>query len=634
MLSVMKLLKTYLAAMSLLGMATLSSCTDWGEADPPAGNQKIAPMTKLYSCNFEYDSPENELSDCNLVVGEATSVVADDYLGSNVLHLDGGYVRMDNPFRGQSLQKGAAITFWVKTAETDLTSALFSVGTSVEKSDSARFYFTENSYLSYHKPGQLQSLDLNVNNPDNIKTGAIEGGDWHFVALQLNNTGYTLYVDGLKRSENTLYNTSSTSFNYSQLMQHITDAPYLFIGAGSETTLCASDFDDITCYANEITQKEWKRPNVSGGGDTPVEDNKVYVPVGTADCTAGWWTAFSDYFTIPANQSFHTSFINHTSGAGNWNNWNLCVSTAAERGADGYAEYFVIRSDAYGWGDSFAADGSFANEGYPTNDDEWGQFRENMEGAKVDMTVQRIGAQVKVTAIATSKNGTIYKEVFTATCGDGTNDINAFLICDGSYLQLDPSETFIGEAFQSGSYVVGATDFTSGFFTEKSRFYKFPNTISADRPYVIEFVNNTAGSGDNWNNWVLCCSTTENGADGYFENFVLRADAYGWFGAGGNTAQNSAGLDFTMTSGYNWDTFVSDLCGATCYMGFSRTGNSLKVVAKQRTAAGVDIPDYTFDFNSMREGDAGFFLTQEMASLDILKVGYFPYFDKIFKKAE
>ena len=52
------------------------------------------------------------------------------------------------------------------------------------------------------------------------------------------------------------------------------------------------------------------------------------------------------------------------------------------------------------------------------------------------MEIVRIGAEVNVDAIATAKNGTVYREMFHATCGDGNQDINAFLIVDGSYLEM------------------------------------------------------------------------------------------------------------------------------------------------------------------------------------------------------
>ena len=135
---------------------------------------------------------------------------------------------------------------------------------------------------------------------------------------------------------------------------------------------------------------------------------------------------------------------NHTSGGGNWNNWNLCVSTDDERAGGNYSEYFVIRSDAFGWGGSYAS-GKWDNEGYPANDDEWAEFRQNMEGAKVNMTISRSGTDIKVVAVETCTNGKVYIERFTAPCSDANEMLRAFLIVDGSYLVMDPAACYIGK---------------------------------------------------------------------------------------------------------------------------------------------------------------------------------------------
>lgn len=164
--------------------------------------------------------------------------------------------------------------------------------------------------------------------------------------------------------------------------------------------------------------------------------------IGAEDCSAAWWTEFSDYFQIPAGENLHLQFENHTSGDGNWNNWNICICTDADRNGEGYDEYLVLRSDYYGWGNSYSA-GTWSNEGYPADDDGWGEFRKDMEGATVVIDVQRNGASVTVTAVATAKNGKVYKESFVADCGDGTQTIRAFLIVDASHLKMDSSSCYL-----------------------------------------------------------------------------------------------------------------------------------------------------------------------------------------------
>lgn len=609
-----------------------TACTDWGDQDPAAGNQVYPERQVVNTYDFEYSDDKPEFSDM-VIHNEVCEVVNDDYLGSNVLHLNGtGAAKIANPFNNVKLQNGAAITFAVKVdcaegEEMDLKRPIFSFGS--DDAQGARFYFTPNGQLVYTKPGQLQSLDLDENDPDTYKTGILTPNEWHFVALQLGQKGYQLYVDGKKSlSGYQPEGAAATTFSYQTLLDSIQALPYLYIGTTGDQLGTAEygslSVDNVTLIRNQMNEKDWNKVPTGNGGST--EDEAVYVPVGPEDCSAAWWSVWSDYFVIPANQTFHTKFINHTSGTENYHNWNLVVANDVDRGAAGYSEYFVLRSDLYGWGNADYNAANITNEGYG----DWEQFKKNMEGATVDMTVEHRGAEVYVTAIATCKDGTIYKEMYHQPCAADGN-IRAFLACDHSYLQLNAAETFVGEEYASGSALVGPADCSAAWWTAFSKYYPLNSNISDDCPFVIQFVNNNSGSGKNWNNWLVVCSTADRGGDGYYENFVMRSDAYGWFGAGGNTNENTANLDFKITQSFNWDSYVSDMHGAMCYLKFTRSGNSLTMDAKQRKENGEYIPDFQFQFNSMKEGNAGFFLTAELASLDVLKAGYFPYYKLLFE---
>lgn len=609
-----------------------TACTDWGDQDPAAGNQVYPERLVVNTYDFEYSDDKPEFSDM-VIHNEVCEVVNDDYLGSNVLHLNGtGSAKIANPFNNVKLQNGAAITFAVKVdcaegEEMDLKRPIFSFGS--DDAQGARFYFTPNGQLVYTKPGQLQSLDLDENDPDTYKTGILTPNEWHFVALQLGQKGYQLYVDGKKSlSGYQPEGAAATTFSYQTLLDSIQALPYLYIGTTGDQLGTAEygslSVDNVTLIRNQMNEKDWNKVPTGNGGST--EDEAVYVPVGPEDCSAAWWSVWSDYFVIPANQTFHTKFINHTSGTENYHNWNLVVANDVDRGAAGYSEYFVLRSDLYGWGNADYNAANITNEGYG----DWEQFKKNMEGATVDMTVERRGAEVYVTAIATCKDGTIYKEMYHQPCAADGN-IRAFLACDHSYLQLNAAETFVGEEYASGSALVGPADCSAAWWTAFSKYYPLNSNISDDCPFVIQFVNNNSGSGKNWNNWLVVCSTADRGGDGYYENFVMRSDAYGWFGAGGNTNENTANLDFKITQSFNFDSYVSDMHGAMCYLKFTRSGNSLTMDAKQRKENGEYMPDFQFQFNSMKEGNAGFFLTAELASLDVLKAGYFPYYKLLFE---
>ncbi|MCW0483009.1 hypothetical protein [Gaoshiqia sediminis] len=190
--------------------------------------------------------------------------------------------------------------------------------------------------------------------------------------------------------------------------------------------------------------------------------------VGPEDNSAGWWAYFSDYFTIPANKLLHLEFVNHGTGVNNWNNWNLAVANEiADRDADGYAEYFVLRSDAYGWGggmvdEGYVYDGAMITQNYPDTDgdgDIWNDFRTTMQGASVTLEVDHSATgNVFVTATALGTNGVELVQTYQQPVS-ATADITAFLICDGSYFEMKkayliPSKVTVVEDVNPVSIVV------------------------------------------------------------------------------------------------------------------------------------------------------------------------------------
>jgi hypothetical protein len=167
--------------------------------------------------------------------------------------------------------------------------------------------------------------------------------------------------------------------------------------------------------------------------------------VGAEDNSAAWWTAFTDYFAIPTNKLLHLEFVNHSSGINNWNNWNLAVANA-KRDAAKYSEYFVLRSDAYGWGGKmvdvdarYAFDIKMITQNYPdinANGDIWDDFRTTMQGAYVTMDIDHSATgNVFVTATAVGTNGTKLVETYQQPVS-ATDTIMAFLICDGSHFDM------------------------------------------------------------------------------------------------------------------------------------------------------------------------------------------------------
>lgn len=178
-----------------------------------------------------------------------------------------------------------------------------------------------------------------------------------------------------------------------------------------------------------------------------VEGDTITIPITVPNCGADdnsstWWTEFSQYFTIPANRLLHLEFYNYGTGENNWNNWNLCVCNGERDGSD-YSEYFVLRSDAYGWGNT-DYNGAMIHTDYADvleGDDMWTTFREKMQGAYVYMDIDhsRTG-NCYVTATHVATDGTTFVETYEQPVSS-TADINAFLVCDASHFTVKTAYT-------------------------------------------------------------------------------------------------------------------------------------------------------------------------------------------------
>lgn len=195
--------------------------------------------------------------------------------------------------------------------------------------------------------------------------------------------------------------------------------------------------------------------------------------VGAENNSSGWWTAFSDYFSVPTGKLLHLEFINHGTGVNNWNNWNLAVTNEiADRTAADYKEYFVLRSDAYGWGGKmanvdprYAFDIKMITHNYPDTDgngDIWNDFRTTMQGARVSLDIDHSATgNVFVTATAVGTNGTTLVQTYQQPVSAAA-DLMAFLICDGSYFEMKkayliPSKVTVVEDVNPVSIAVTGT---------------------------------------------------------------------------------------------------------------------------------------------------------------------------------
>jgi hypothetical protein len=124
--------------------------------------------------------------------------------------------------------------------------------------------------------------------------------------------------------------------------------------------------------------------------------------------------------------------------ANKWNNWNLALSNVADRDAGDYTEYFVIRSDAYGWGNEDFDLAMITNDYNDLDGDEdvWNDFRTTMDGAYVTLEIDHsVSGNVFVTATAVGTNDIVLIETYQQPVS-AVDDIVAFLICDASYFEM------------------------------------------------------------------------------------------------------------------------------------------------------------------------------------------------------
>lgn len=606
------------AAMTAL---CFGSCEDWGQMDPPAANQTYPTLEQVASLTF--DEEDGEALPYNAFAyeeGNVPDLVIDEEITGkkqNALHLDSGYVQMFNPMYNTTVQEGVSMTFFIKQAGPTEEQIALENGEEVSEDVVAYKQDVISALFKWENENATQSLvfdnnggltykgvdgEISVNVSTEVETGLLdEPGEWHYVALSVHSEGYFVYVDGKKRIDQTI-----TNFDMTKVGQFMANVPYLYIGYDGTNINEEWYIDEINWYRNTITSTQTTDPR------KPVEGEIDWsVTVGLEDCSCAWWTCFSDHFVIEPNQTFQWGFENYSSLGGNWNNFNVVITNGKNRDEDGYKEYVVLRSDLYGWGDSYSS-GTWDNNYNNVDDAAWTAWREKMHGSYVKLTITRKGSTVTMKAIATTRNGEELWESFTFPVDEDVN-IGTFLVADGSYLVIHPEDVWCGDTFEPGSYLVGPSDCSAGWWSSFSEYYDIQN-----KTVTFDFINNNTGGGANYNNWLLVCAT---GPAGSSEYFVLRSDAYGW------GSLYSAG---TLTASYNWDTYVKDMHGARCIVQVSHSGSNVVMTAKQITANDTFMPDYIFETTGTA-GNEGVFFTVELASLDMRVIGTFPYFENINK---
>lgn len=208
----------------------------------------------------------------------------------------------------------------------------------------------------------------------------------------------------------------------------------------------------IELQNSEGTRIEGSNKSLTGGSLTITRGQVLALPaiqlvsstsIGNDDNTTAWWTAFSPDFAIQKGKRLHLKFINYTSDYvedtwKTWFNWLLVLTNGVTRNdtANGYTEYLAMRADKYGWGTKYNAGVDCFLRKSSSSFDYAKDFRDEMNGATIDMTIDFNGDTIFILATYTSTTNIVYtRHLYISGFGE-IDSVTAFLTCEKSHLSL------------------------------------------------------------------------------------------------------------------------------------------------------------------------------------------------------
>ena len=131
--------------------------------------------------------------------------------------------------------------------------------------------------------------------------------------------------------------------------------------------------------------------------------------VGEEDNTTGWWTAHSADWTVPVGKTYSIRFKHFTDGASNWNTVDVVLTRQDN------TEYAVLRSDNYGWGDSYAACTPSGGQA------DWATWLAAIDDAYVTASVTNNGSTADVKLVFEGNDGETYYQSYIGLPIDGND---------------------------------------------------------------------------------------------------------------------------------------------------------------------------------------------------------------------
>ena len=281
--------------------------------------------------------------------------------------------------------------------------------------------------------------------------------------------------------------------------------------------------------------------------------------LGAEDNSSAWWSAHTDNIKVEPKETKVVNFTNYTSGVNNWNNFVIVLNKA------NLAEYAVVRSDNYGWGDGYAA--CTATGGFGDDEDAWAAWRVAMNGAKVTAYITNNGdGTADVKAVMHGTDGKDYVQEYKGINTIDPDDMYFRFTVDGCHMVYDNS--------------LGTPDCTAGWWSAHTANVQVPSHTVC----TINFTNFTSGV-NNWNNFVVVLNKAD-----LAEYAVVRADNFGWGdGYGACTPAGGFGDDADA-----WAAWRVAMNGAKVTVKIVNNGDGTADV--KAVMHGTDGKDYTQDY--------------------------------------
>ena len=180
-------------------------------------------------------------------------------------------------------------------------------------------------------------------------------------------------------------------------------------------------------------------------------DEAAIDKLGTPDRVLAWWTDNSASFPVEEGKTTTLTLKNYSNATNNWCNFclGLCANEfttedfvsgdATVCTVEGYTEYAVQRTDAYGWAPEGSANYAAT---YEMSWTDWVDWLNKMTDVDVTVALTRAANVVTIDYTITAADGTVMTEkavVTTDAPADGP--IYVFVEGEGAYIELLSAET-------------------------------------------------------------------------------------------------------------------------------------------------------------------------------------------------